>query len=205
MKNYRIAKTHNHTRRTEYWPEIVHSAQEFALEVFAYLNSFDSFISVERKLYDAGQIKYDEAAEAWVVGNAAPVIDLDDPHEKYAPFFNDYTFEMVEEEAPDAFDNWLRDTWSPAHPGQLLTEEESQERFSEQLRDLYPTFEIVGLKYEPDQILRIVDPVAYRCTWLDWLDAAEIEEIEIDHSLRFIWARDLEAAREEYAAQRGSR
>jgi hypothetical protein len=114
MKNYRIAKTHNHTRRTEYWPEIVHSAQEFALEVFAYLNSFDSFISVERKLYDAGQIKYDEAAEAWVVGNAAPVIDLDDPHEKYAPFFNDYTFEMVEEAAEKSRSRTeMKTNWPP--------------------------------------------------------------------------------------------
>lgn len=62
------------------------------------------------------------------------------------------------------------------------SEEELQDLFAEHLGDLYGAVRIGILEYAPADVLRAVDPPAYRCKFNDWLDSetSEGKFIEFD-------------------------
>jgi hypothetical protein len=48
------------------------------------------------------------------------------------------------------------------------------------LNECFPLVEIGELKYEPSNVLKSTDPVAYRCCFLDWLDSERLVIDECD-------------------------
>ena len=65
--------------------------------------------------------------------------------------------------------------------GEELTEWELKERYDDALDDCYGDVEIGGLMYRHSRAMKAVDPIAYRCSFIDWVDSelgASIEEIE---------------------------
>lgn len=51
-----------------------------------------------------------------------------------------------------------------------------EDSFDEYLDENCTGWDLGVLHYEPSIILQRVDPVAYRCTFLEWLDANEEDE-----------------------------
>lgn len=49
--------------------------------------------------------------------------------------------------------------------------------------DEWPT--IAGLSFAPSGILNAVDPIAYKCGWLDWCDAEGIDTDELEDDYTF--------------------
>lgn len=62
--------------------------------------------------------------------------------------------------------------------GDILTEEELAEAHLFYLNDAYDEVEIAGLHYLVGDILRAVDPIAFRQDFLDYLDAYGWEELD---------------------------
>lgn len=58
-----------------------------------------------------------------------------------------------------------------------LTEAQALDLFNSTFDDCYPNVTFGSLNYLPSHVLRTVDPIAYRCAFLDWLDS---ESIDID-------------------------
>jgi hypothetical protein len=56
----------------------------------------------------------------------------------------------------------------------ILTEWEALELFDESL-DEGETIEVLGMHYEPSRVLKNCDPIAYRVTFHDWIDAMSDE------------------------------
>jgi hypothetical protein len=52
-----------------------------------------------------------------------------------------------------------------------LTECELENRFEDMIDETTPLVVILGMPYNPSQVLKNVDPTAYRCCYADWLDA----------------------------------
>ena len=58
-----------------------------------------------------------------------------------------------------------------------MKEYEAEERYDEMLDEVFEDVDIAGLKYATSRALKELDPIAYRCGFLDWLDA---EGLEVD-------------------------
>ena len=43
--------------------------------------------------------------------------------------------------------------------------------YTDMLDEVYGDIEVCGMTYEAGRVLRDVDPVAYRCGFIDWCDA----------------------------------
>lgn len=56
-----------------------------------------------------------------------------------------------------------------------MTEYEALQQFHQVLVDSHDTVSLYGLKFEPAQILRHLDPTAYREMFNNWLDSERIE------------------------------
>lgn len=52
-----------------------------------------------------------------------------------------------------------------------LSDRELHDRFDEFLDEAYGTVSIAGLEYSTSDALKSTDPIAYRCSFSDWLDA----------------------------------
>lgn len=59
------------------------------------------------------------------------------------------------------------------------------------LEESYGPVKLLGVEYNAAVILNAVDPIAYKCGWLDWCDAEGIDtdELEDDYTFR----RDTDA------------
>lgn len=57
--------------------------------------------------------------------------------------------------------------------GESLYEWDLNDRFNAWLDDNFAPVDILGLKYGVSSVLKGTDPTAYRCTFLDWIDAEE--------------------------------
>ena len=67
--------------------------------------------------------------------------------------------------------------WYRNAEGHELNEDELERAHLEFLNDTYEEVDIAGLKYLVGDVLKEVDPIAYRLDFLDYLDAFEWEEI----------------------------
>lgn len=52
---------------------------------------------------------------------------------------------------------------------------EAYARYDEMLDECCDEVRIGSLTYSPSWVLKMVDPIAYRCGFHDWLDAEELE------------------------------
>ena len=52
---------------------------------------------------------------------------------------------------------------------------EAFERFDECLNEIYGEVEVCGYTYETARLLKMADPVAYRCAFLEFLDDERIQ------------------------------
>jgi hypothetical protein len=59
----------------------------------------------------------------------------------------------------------------------LIGEDDAIERFEDMLNECFPLVQFWSLSYSPSEVLKRVDPTAYRCEFLNWLDC---EELTID-------------------------
>ena len=56
-----------------------------------------------------------------------------------------------------------------------ITEDTALERYDDMLNDTQGPVEICYLIFDPAEILKKLDPIAYRCGFNDWLDAEGLE------------------------------
>jgi hypothetical protein len=81
------------------------------------------------------------------------------------------------------------------------SEDEMHEIYDEFIDETSNEISILGLTYYASEILKKVDPIAYRCYFHDWLDGEEVVEIndyyydtkEIEDLLEELAAEELEA------------
>lgn len=57
--------------------------------------------------------------------------------------------------------------------GELFTESELEDSFADGLDDCWGPVSVCGYEYEAGRTLREIDSVAFRCGFLDWLDAQQ--------------------------------
>ena len=57
--------------------------------------------------------------------------------------------------------------------GDLLTEGELEDRFTEMLDDCYDLVPVCGYEYAAGHAFRELDPIAFRESFLDWIDAQQ--------------------------------
>lgn len=56
------------------------------------------------------------------------------------------------------------------------TEHELYTMYDEMLDECYPDVKVCGMRYSTSDVLKHVDPIAYRCGFVDWLDAEGYRE-----------------------------
>lgn len=57
-----------------------------------------------------------------------------------------------------------------------------EQMFIEYLDDCHDLIEVCGFTYQPSDVLRSVDPVAYQCEFANWLDAQCSDRRIFEHS-----------------------
>lgn len=57
--------------------------------------------------------------------------------------------------------------------GQLFSERELEDSFEEGLSDSWGTVSVCGYEYDAGRALRELDPIAFRESFLDWIDAQQ--------------------------------
>jgi len=73
----------------------------------------------------------------------------------------------------------------------FLTEYELEKRFNDFLDDCYEDIDICGLTYSPSKALKSVDPIAYRESLLNYLNA-ELEETLTEIDGIYFHTQDIE-------------
>ncbi len=56
-------------------------------------------------------------------------------------------------------------------------DDEFEEMYDDMIRETCDTVTIVGLTFDPARIIREMDPTAYRCGKVDYLDSLELDEV----------------------------
>lgn len=52
---------------------------------------------------------------------------------------------------------------------------ESVAAYDDMLNEVYTWSDVGGINFAPSDILRDLDPIAYKCGWLEYMDALEID------------------------------
>lgn len=63
--------------------------------------------------------------------------------------------------------------------GEITTWEQADEAWDEYLDEIADEFRVGDLTYQPSRVLRAVDPIAYRCGLLDYLDSLGIDSDDL--------------------------
>ena len=74
--------------------------------------------------------------------------------------------------------------------GRHYSEQDMADRFEEMLNDCYGTVSVAGMEYGTARALKELDPVAYRCWLLDYIDGAEVDEVSFETFDLFLSALD---------------
>jgi len=74
--------------------------------------------------------------------------------------------------------------------GRHYSEQDMADRFEEMLNDCYGTVSVAGMEYGTARALKEIDPVAYRCWLLDYIDGAEVDEVSFETFELFLSALD---------------
>ena len=74
------------------------------------------------------------------------------------------------------------------HDIEHVTEEQCLEMFRDSLNDAFGTVSVCGYDYASAYLLEEIDPTAFRCGLLDWLDSQGWDEITIDKVTYYVEA-----------------
>jgi len=74
--------------------------------------------------------------------------------------------------------------------GTYYSEQDMNDRFEEMLGDVYGTVSVAGMEYDTARALKDLDPIAYRCGLLDYIDGAGVEEVSFETFDLFLSALD---------------
>ena len=74
--------------------------------------------------------------------------------------------------------------------GRHYSEQDMVDQFEEMLDEVYGTVSVAGMEYGTARALRDLDPIAYRCWMLDYIDGAEVEEVSFETFDLFLSALD---------------
>lgn len=66
-----------------------------------------------------------------------------------------------------------------------LTISETVEAYDECIRENTGTVELFGYEFDPADALNKLDPIAYKCGWIDWCDAEGIDTDELEDDYTF--------------------
>ena len=69
----------------------------------------------------------------------------------------------------------MGNTMFDAYTGEALDDYDLHELFDSMLDELYGTVEVVGLTFDVVTVFKELDPIAYRCSYIDWL-SSELED-----------------------------
>jgi hypothetical protein len=61
----------------------------------------------------------------------------------------------------------------------IATWDEAREAYRDMLDEIYGELEVAGLTYQTSRVLEEIDPIAFRCGLLDWLDAEGIDSDDL--------------------------
>lgn len=76
--------------------------------------------------------------------------------------------------------DWQGKVWQ-CSDNDILSEHTAEEQYEEMLSECYQDVNVCGGEYEAGYLLRLVDPVAFRCGFCDWT-GEDFEEVEpLDH------------------------
>ena len=64
--------------------------------------------------------------------------------------------------------------------GEGITDYELHERFDDMLDECYGTVTVAGMEYDTARALKELDPIAYRCSFHDWIDSELGESLSED-------------------------
>ena len=62
---------------------------------------------------------------------------------------------------------------------------ETVEAYNETLNSVYEGIEVGGVSYDYAVVFEALDPIAYRCGWIDWCDAEGIDTDELEDDYTF--------------------
>ena len=74
--------------------------------------------------------------------------------------------------------------------GQHYSEQDMVDQFEGMLDEVYGTVSVAGMEYGTARALKDLDPIAYRCWLLDYIDGAEVEEVSFETFDLFLSALD---------------
>jgi len=60
--------------------------------------------------------------------------------------------------------------------GETTNEWDLEARYEEDLNDAYGEVEVCGYTYSAGTVLKTIDPIAFRCGFVDWMNAAGWED-----------------------------
>lgn len=67
----------------------------------------------------------------------------------------------------------------------LSTISETVEAYNEFVNEITGPVTILGIEYDAARILNTIDPIAYKCGWIDWCDAEGIDTDELEDDYTF--------------------
>lgn len=62
----------------------------------------------------------------------------------------------------------------------METMSEAIEAYEQMLNDVFPVVEFGGLTWDPADVMREMDPIAYRSGFFDWADSEGIETDDLE-------------------------
>ena len=74
--------------------------------------------------------------------------------------------------------------------GRHYSEQDMVDQFEEMLDDVYGTVSVAGMEYDTARALKEIDPIAYRCWLLDYVDSLDMEEVSFETFDLFLSALD---------------
>ena len=57
--------------------------------------------------------------------------------------------------------------------------------YSQMIDDMTPDLEVMGHSYSPSWALEELDPIAYKCGWVDWCDSEGIDTDDLEDDYAF--------------------
>ena len=74
--------------------------------------------------------------------------------------------------------------------GKYHSEQDMVDQFDGMLDDCYGTVSVAGMEYDTARALKEIDPIAFRCSLLDYIDGAEVDEVSFETFDLFLSALD---------------
>lgn len=65
------------------------------------------------------------------------------------------------------------------------TVSETVSAYDEMLNECYPDLTVAGMYFETSRALDELDPIAYKCGWIDWCDSEGIDTDELEDDYTF--------------------